>query len=70
MERDNKYLQFEESKIRVIQNSEKEVEWMCLNDICEVLQRRIMIESGEAMKLCPSASKNPIQNGGKRILGH
>lgn len=65
MERDNKYLQFEESKIRVIQNSEKEVEWMCLNDICEVLQRRIMIESGEAMKLCPSASKIQFKMAGR-----
>lgn len=62
-------VKFEEHTVKVIRGDKHGIEWVCLNDICEVLKRSSMIESGEAMKLCPSALKMVFKVNGREYWG-
>lgn len=62
-------VKFEEHTVKVIRGDRQGIEWICLNDICEALKRSSMIESGEAMKLCPSALKMAFKVNGRAYWG-
>lgn len=62
-------IKFEEHTVKVIRGDRQGIEWICLNDICEALKRGSMIESGEAMKLCPSALKMAFKVNGREYWG-
>lgn len=62
-------IKFEEHTVKVIRGDRQGIEWICLNDICEALKRSSMIESGEAMKLCPSALKMAFKVNGREHWG-
>lgn len=49
-------IEFDGFPIRVLRNDPSLI-WLCLQDICEVLKRPIMMENKEAINICPSAAK-------------
>lgn len=61
-------VKFEEHTVKVIRVTSTESSGFVL-DICEVLKRSSMIESGEAMKLCPSALKMIFKVNGREYWG-
>lgn len=65
MEPINKTILFNKSTIHYLPDSDRTVEWLCLNDICKVLQRREMMERGEAVALCRTSTQFPIYTNGK-----
>lgn len=49
-------IEFDGFPIRVLRNEPNSI-WLCLEDICEVFKRPIMMENNEAVNVCPSAAK-------------
>jgi phage antirepressor YoqD-like protein/prophage antirepressor-like protein len=52
-------------RVYVIENDERGVEWVSLYDLCRILRRSEMYESGEATGLCPSCKGFPVYGNGK-----
>lgn len=61
----NKTIFFNKSSIHYIPDKEGGVGWLCLEDICKVLNRREMMQNGEAVSLCETCTKFPIYTNGK-----
>ncbi len=62
-------LLFEESPVRAIVSGDETIVWLCLNDLTKILDRTIMVENGQAMKLCKSAFRIPFKVGGRNRWG-
>ena len=41
--------------------------WLCLYDLCKIIKRPVMMETKEAMGLCPSATKIVFLTGVKPL---
>lgn len=62
-------LSFEESIVRAIIADDETVIWLCLNDLVKVLDRGVMVENGQAMKLCRTSFRIPFKEGGRNRWG-
>ena len=58
---------FDGKRIRMMCYENGRIKKICLDDVCTVLRRNSMIESGEAMRICTSAIQPEIDKRLKRV---
>lgn len=61
-------IEFEGFPVRVLRNDPNSI-WLCLQDICEVIKRPIMMDNKEAINLCPSAIKMMFKRKDQLLWG-
>jgi prophage antirepressor-like protein len=57
-----------EFQIYVVRDDEGDVEWISLHDLCKILKRKEMYETGEIFRLCPSCKGFPVYGNGKLYI--
>lgn len=56
---------FRNRPVRIVREEGKI--WLCLYDLCKIIKRPVMMETKEAMGLCPSSTKIIFRNGDKPL---
>ena len=64
-----KSLYFEEFPIRTILHEDETVVWLCLNDLLKALDRTIMLDNGQALRICRTSFRIPFKDGGRNRWG-
>lgn len=57
---------FNNRPVRLLVEPDRRI-WICLYDICKIVKRPVMMETKEAMNLCPSATKIIFTDEGKPL---
>jgi phage antirepressor YoqD-like protein len=65
MKAKNSKIPFRDCRIHVIKGENGSVDWINLHDVCQILKRQEMVETGEAIRICASSRQFPLYSNGK-----